>query len=215
MQWLAGDVGTTLLQRGWVVANPHAAYHEPLEWFWPPTAPLGHAGLPEWQHAGARARPQLYGRRQTPWIVPTRILRVGDAWRVRYGTAIAQAPDADSDFSDDADMLSCLEAIECWPLTLEATARIRDERIVAMVTAFARDDHYLAMTVTEPYGSRLDAIQEQRWAALGASSARPSSPRRPGSLDAQWILADADAWASAVRTARAGGDGWGVNGPQP
>ena len=34
-----------------------------------------------------------------------------------------------------------------------------------------------------------------------------------GDLASRSLLNDAEAWASAVRTARAGGEGWEVNGP--
>lgn len=82
----------------------------------------------------------------------------------------------------------------------------------------AHDQHHLACPVTEPYGSRFDAITGHRRhqgdrARGDAAAGPPSSPRPRGSLDAQWLLIDAEAWTSAVRTARAGGTGWGMNGP--
>ncbi len=215
MQLLGEVVGTTLLDRGWIVANPQAADDEPLEWFWPPTAPVDYSGRPEWQHQGRLIRPHLFGPRHTPWTHPTRITRIDEVWRLEYGEAVAQEPDAPRDYVDDAELIADLDSIECWPLTVDETRTIRHERIVTMTTLLARDDHYLACEVTEPYGSRLDAIHEHRSGQNGITKdEQPSTPRKPGSLDAQWILADAEAWASAVRTARAGGPGWSVNGPE-
>lgn len=82
--------------------------------------------------------------------------------------------------------------------------------------AVARDDHYRARSMTEPYASRLEAINEHRLAEHYRGRRRevkpPSTPRQQGDLTAQMILTEADAWVSAMRTARAGGRGWSVNG---
>ena len=84
-------------------------------------------------------------------------------------------------------------------MDVEETRRIRAARIVEFVTAMAHDQHYRAAFLTEPYASRLAAKS------------------RPGDSTAQHLLVDAEAWASAVRTvrtARAGGEGWGIDGPK-
>lgn len=121
---LGEDVESRLLARGWAVTNLAVADSEPLEWFWPPTAAIGHGGVPESSDVTMPCRAGMHVPRQTPWKRPTRISRAGSAWLVTFGEAIAQEPDA---------------------------------------------------------------------------------PRK---------YEDAEAWASAVRTARAGGENWGTNGPR-
>ena len=50
---------------------------------------------------------------------------------------------------------------------------------------------------------------------LGVTATEPPAMARiRGDLHAQNMLVDAEAWASAVRTARAGGDGWDANPPK-
>lgn len=64
---LLGDgVQTTLLNRGWAPKTLDVADDQPIEWFWPPTAPIGYGGLPELSDLAIQKRPQMYGRRHTP-----------------------------------------------------------------------------------------------------------------------------------------------------
>ncbi|WP_029146241.1 hypothetical protein [Microbacterium luticocti] len=210
------DVATQLWERGWAVTDPDAAQ---LEWFWPPTAPTGYAGLPDPHEQARLRRPGMIEPHRTPWTTPTRIRRSGDVWRVEYGSAIAQEPDELVEYDDGEALLNDLERIECWPMSVEETKRIRNERIVEVTYAAAHDDFYRAATITEPYASRLgEIIAWQRYEAerrrgpdSGHSATRmPASRRRGGSLSAQAQIVEAAAWASAVRTARAGGPDWSL-----
>lgn len=217
---LGQDVQSGLASRGWAVADLTVRDDESLEWFWPPTAPVGYGGLPNWGDEVMQRRPEMYGPRETPWCVPTRITKVASGWRVEYGEAIAQTPDAATLHEDDASLLADLERIECWPMSIEETRRIRMERLYAVTAAAARDDHYQGFDITEPYASRINAIRphlmHERSRAVGLPDTDPPSiPRPRGDLAAQMNLIGAEAWASAVRTARAGGEGWGVNGRKP
>src|SRR5688572_25655388 len=69
LRFLGDDIASTLSERGWAVADPDVV---PLEWFWPPTAPVGYGGPPEWASETMRKRPHLFGPRHTPWTAPTR-----------------------------------------------------------------------------------------------------------------------------------------------
>lgn len=60
MRLLRDTVESTLLARGWVVADLRATGDQPLEWFWPPTSPVDYARHPEWIDPGLRAHPQMY-----------------------------------------------------------------------------------------------------------------------------------------------------------
>jgi len=213
---IGSDVATQLWERGWAVLDPAA---EHLEWFWPPTAPTGHGGLPDPHENVRKLRPQMFQPHRTPWIVPTRITRSGGMWRVEYGAATAQEPDTAVDYVESEALLNDLERIECWPMSINETKRIREQRIVEVIYAAAHDQFYQAATITEPYASRLNEIQAwQRYEAeqlrqlasghsLGQPAVeKPASRRRDGSLSAQAQIVEAAAWASAVRTARAAGN---------
>lgn len=218
LRWIEADVASRLWTRGWAVADLNAGEGEPLEWFWPPTAPVGYGGIPDWSDDVMMRRPEMFGPRQTPWTRPTRVTRAGSLWTLKYGEAIAQKPDALREYADEEILLADLERIECWPMTVEETREIQAARLLESTTANATDAHYRAVFRTEPYASRGNAIRahqvfEDRSDRDARSAERPSVPRMPGSLTAQQMLVDAQAWASAVRTARTGGSGWGINGP--
>ncbi|QYF73329.1 hypothetical protein [Cryobacterium sp. PAMC25264] len=199
------------------MTNPHVSDQEPLEWFWPPTAPILYGGVPAPIDEETRQRPHMLIPVQTPWKKPTRITRTGTTWTVRYGTAPAQKPARVRKYPDDAALMNDLERLECWPMTIEETRQIRAVRVIQVLNANAQDDFYPAMFVTEPYASRMNALQahqtsEATRAPLPAADTwRP--PRAPGDLRSQLILLEAEAWASAVRTVRAGGTGWNMDGP--
>lgn len=208
---LGHHVQAELIARGWAVADLAVADDEPLEFFWPPTAPVGYGDLPEpADNVKRRLRP-FETERQTPWKAPTRITRDGDRWRVDYGEATARQPDRPRTYAHDAELLADIERIESWPMDLAETSRIRMERVLATTIADAFDDHCLAATVTEPYASRLRELRAHTVAedsrGLGIRErATPSTPRPRGDLRARIRLVDAEAWASAVRTDRAGGE---------
>jgi hypothetical protein len=212
---LGGNVSSTLLRRGWTCINPEANGDENMEWVWPPTVPIGYRGLREWVPPGARVRPGLHLPRRTPWTAPTRILQHPDAvWELRYGEALAQQPDAPKRFAADAEMLDDLDRIESWPMSVEERRREERNRLWETTVADAHNDHYLGMPITEPYGSWLDEIDAHREARDDVRIDDPrSSKLEVGDLQAQRRLVDAAAWASAVRTARAGGTGWNSDGP--
>ncbi|MGJ6979058.1 hypothetical protein ACSDQ9_00795 [Aestuariimicrobium soli] len=209
---LGDEVGTVLLSRGWAVADLDVGDDEPLEFYWPPTAPIGydsHAGPP---NEAERERPLMRGQQRTPWLRPTRISWSGSSWKVRYGEAIAQPPDPPLAHHGDAALLADVESIEWWPMTVDEARRIQIERVYATTVADARDDHSQAAVPTEPYAGRIKAIREHEHFEQArthglADADPPSTPRPRGDLRAQVRLVDAEAWASAVRTARAGGDG--------
>ncbi|WP_218220419.1 hypothetical protein [Nesterenkonia sp. Act20] len=197
---LSTHVGSTLLSRGWVATDLDD--DEDLEWFWRPTAPLNYRGHPEWIPPAVRIRPQMHpGPRRTPWILPTRITAAGGSWKVSYGEAVAQKPKRPHRYRDEGSLLADLERIEWWPMTVKEARRIQAERVLSVATAWAYDNHHIGCEVTEPYGSRMEEISAQRQL--------PREQQRRGNLDAQYFLVDAQAWASAQRTTRAGGRKWG------
>ena len=112
MRWIDADVASRLWTRGWVVADLTVGEGESLEWFWPPTAPVGYGGLPEWGDEIMQRRPQMFGPRQTPWTRPTRITGTGAVWTLEYGEATAQKPAARTRYLDAAALTSDLERIE-------------------------------------------------------------------------------------------------------
>lgn len=198
---LGNHVGSELLSRGWVVVDLDVDDEEDLEWFWPPTAPLNYRGHPEWVPPEVRVRPQMAGHpRSTPWAAPTRVTGAGGSWRVDYGEATALKPHIPHHYLDEASLLSDLERIEWWPMSIEEARRLQGERLLSVTTAWARNNHYLSGDVTQPYGSRFDEISALR--------DLPREQRPLGKLDARYLLVDAEAWASAVRTARVGGAEW-------
>lgn len=194
---LGHHVGSELLSRGWAVADLNVADEEDLEWFWPPTASLNYRGHPEWVHPSVRVRPQMGGPRSTPWTAPTRITSAGGSWRVDYGETPALKPGTPCLYLDEASLLADLERVEWWPMTVQEAHQLQAERLLNVTTAWAWNNHYLSGDVTEPHGSRFDEI-----------SAIQELPREQwplGDLKARYLLVDAEAWASAVRTDRAGG----------
>lgn len=206
---LRDDVPTGLLARGWAVVDLDVADDEPLEYYWPPTAPARYG---EQSDQPAEDPSQLPQTASTPWTAPTRISRTDAGWSVHYGEAVAQRPDEPLEHTDDAALLADLSRIEWWPMSVDEALRIQQERLFTVTTAAAHDDHYQDVTLTEPYTSRwkelmehrrVDAAQKHGWDA----AATPSTARPRGDIDAQLTLLDAAAWASAVRTARAGGAG--------
>ncbi|WP_020172019.1 hypothetical protein [Gordonia polyisoprenivorans] len=215
---LKQNVAAEVWSRGWAVTDLDVGDNEPLEWFWPPTAPVGYGGLPDWGSEFMQLRPQMFGPRHTPWLSPTRITTTAAGWRVDYGEAIAQKPDASSEFSDAATLLEELERIEWWPMTIAEVLRLRADRVLQSTVARAHGDHELGVYPTEPYSGQRDAILDHIVAEAAPERRRgtqpPGFPRQHGDLHAQLMLVDADAWVSAVRTARAGGAGWGPHGPE-
>lgn len=210
---LGDDVPTNLLDRGWRVADLEVGDEEPLEWFWPPTAPVGYGGLPEWSDELVQHRPHLYGRRPTPWTVPTRISRSERGWLVQYGTAKAQQPDAPIDHDSDAALLADLERVEWWPMPVEEARQISMERLWTTTQAAAHDQHVLGswLASTEPYAGRINELRTKMGKAVLMDSA--GSWKSYGDIGPRMSLVDAESWASAVRTARAGGEGWDLSGP--
>lgn len=218
---LGRDVPAELIARGWSVADLNVADDVPLEFFWPPTAPVGYGGLPEWSDEAAQKRPEMFGSRPTPWISPTRITRVGSAWRVEYGEANAQAPDAPIEHTEDQALLEDLPRIEWWPIPVEEARRLQHERVLHTTFADAYDQHSLDYQIrTEPFESRLrevyDRIRSKTSIMLKdpVTRADPEDWRWTGDLRARMRIIDGEMWASAVRTARAGGDDWGTSGPK-
>ena len=218
MRWIDADVASRLWTRGWVVADLAVGEGESLEWFWPPTAPVGYGGLPEGVDEIMQRRPQMFGTRQTPWTRPTRITGSGTVWTLKYGEATAQKPAAPRHYANTTALISELERIECWPMTVEEAQQLRVARVFEVTTAMAHNAHYLGVLLTEPYASRQNLIranqrfEDSQYRGTADTEPRPVA-RLSGDLASQSLLNDAEAWASAVRTARAGGDGWGVNGP--
>jgi len=215
---LGHDVQAELVARGWKVSDLEVGDDEPLEFHWPPTAPAGYGGRTEPVNEAARRRPLMHRPRRTPWTRPTRITRTPSGWRVDYGEAIAQEPDPSQVHQDDRSLLADLDRIEWWPMPIEKAHRIRMRRVLETTVADANDDHHRAAFPTEPYASRLAELREhvaiEDARRLGLSDVgQPSSPRPRGDLRAKMRLVDADAWASAVRTAKAGGEGLQAEGP--
>lgn len=165
--------------------------------FGPPTAPINYRGHSKWIPEIVRVRPQMEGPRSTPWTVPTRITGAGGSWRVDYSEALAQKAELSCQYLDEASLLTDLERIEWWPMTVQEARRLQEERVLSVATAWARNDHYLGTTTTAPFGSRMDEIRRLR--------GLPRDQRPVGSLDARYLLVHAAAWAPAVRTAQAGG----------
>lgn len=216
---LGTDVPTTLWSRGWVVADLGVDDAEPLEWFWPPTAPTGYGtqGGPASDSQHGEHRSAHRRAHESPWREPTRIVQDTTGWTVHYGAATAQDPDAAVHYADASALLEELIRIEWWPMPLAEVEQVRQHRVLEITTATAHDEHYRAVVTTEPYTSRLAAILQHRESEderrRGGKEPAPSTARRAGDLTAQAVLVEADAWASAVRTARAGGSEWGLGGP--
>lgn len=220
LRLLDRDVTDHLLDHGWSVVDLEVGDDESLQWFWPPTAPVGYGGRSTDDSKPVPLLEQMFGPAQTPWIRPTMISRTGSLWRVEYGSAIAQEADLALNHTTDAELLADLVRIECWPMTVDEFFRIRMERIATKTAADAHDLHSQGYSITEPYTSLLNDLRAHIVAdeSLGLDlppSVPPGGPRPRGDLEARCRLVEAEAWASAVRTARAGGQGWGLEGPRP
>jgi hypothetical protein len=108
-------------------------------------------------------------------------------------------------------LLADIEGIECWPMSVEESLQIRMERVFQATCAAAHNEHYLGFTYTEPYVTRYNLVMrqlrlEKAQGGVHGAVAVPAPSRPRGDLNAQLLLIDAEAWASAVRTARAGGE---------
>lgn len=119
------DVESGLLARGWAVTDLAVGDETPLEFFWPPTAPIGYGELPEPMDEAMRRRPSMYGTRTTPWTRPTRITQAVDGWVVEYGEAPGLQPDRPVHVTDGSALLADLERIECWPMSRRTVRRAR------------------------------------------------------------------------------------------
>lgn len=205
---LAGQVGARLWERGWMVTDLNVPDGEPLEWFWPPTAPIGYGGA----SPAAPLRPGMMREHKTPWLIPTRLTLDAGRWVLQYGQTRHQKADAAKSYADHDTLLADLQRIEWWPMSVMEARETQAWRVLEVTTAAAWDQHYRGAHCTEPYAGRIDALrahlrfEENR--ALGMDADPPATPRPPGDLGAQLRLLDAEAWASAVRTARAGGEGF-------
>lgn len=212
---LGHDVQAELLGRGWVVADLTVADDEPLEFFWPPTAPVGYGGLPEWSDPAMQKRRQMFGSRPTPWHKPTRITRDGTCWRVLYGEAVAQEPDPPTVHADDEALLNDLPRIEWWPMTVEEAKQIQNQRVLHTTWADAYNQHSLGYFIrSQPYEGRTNELRERMQSDKAVLMGDTNAWRWAGDLGARARIIDGEAWASAVRTARAGGDGWDTSGPK-
>jgi len=205
------EVQVALLARGWAVTDPWVEEDQPMEFFWPPTAPHGYGRRPPVPAAVARDRAKLSEPEATPWLAPTRIARVDDGWRVQYGEAAAARPAELALHRDDVSLLADIEGIECWPMSVEESLQSRMERVFQATYAAAHNEHYLGFTYTEPYVTRYNLVMrqlrlEKAQGGVHGAVAVPAPSRPRGDLNAQLLLIDAEAWASAVRTARAGGE---------
>ena len=178
---LKDDVPTGLLARGWAVYGLHVDDDEPLEYFWPPTAPAGYGERPELSGRSVEAARELYRAGGTPWTVPTRISRTDAGWLVQYGEALAQRPDEPLEHTDDAALLSDLERIEWWPLSVDEALRIQQERLFAVTSDAAHD----ATTRGSASPSRTRAGLQHSWSTRSTTphsstngKVRRSPPRR-------------------------------------
>ncbi|MFT4258134.1 hypothetical protein [Microbacterium sp.] len=201
---LGHHVQAELLARGWQVTNLDVADDAPLEFFWPPTAPVGYGDHTE---AAPRRPPEMSSSRPNPWTRPTTITHVGSGWLVEYGAAIAQAPDAPIEHTDDDALLADLPRIEWWPMSVDEAGRLEHERVLRTTYADAYDQHSLGYGImTEPYLSRLREVCDRIYSNPAVMTDDPQPWRWAGDLRARARIIDGEMWASAVRTARAGGD---------
>lgn len=193
---LGDDVGGGLWERGWALADTGSDRDAPLQWRWPPTAPT--------------VEPE------SPWSSPTRITQLAHGWQVDYGAAVAQSPARSEIHTDALTLLHDLERIESWPMPIAEARRLRALRIVELTQLRARGDDSHHVRLTEPYTSRLERLHEHQRATHQWGRRKGfdpvATPRQHASLAAQATLTAAEAWVSALRTARAGGRGWSVAG---
>lgn len=215
---LLGDlIEGSLLDRGWRIKRLDAGSDEPLEWFWPPTAPHGYGGH-DLRDDRRRALPSSPPP-TTPWRQPTRLKQTADGWTVCFGEA-DHAPAAPSEhYASPSALKDELARIEWWPMDPQEAQQLQHNRILTVVHAWATNTFYQACTITEPYASRLRAIDSREKSAQRAreGDVGSSAPPAENALPAHWaggipmaqrLLVDAEAWVSAQRTARvARGDG--------
>lgn len=218
LRLLADHVELRLLARGWQVTSLDVTDETPLEWYWPPTAPAEYGGRPQRVVVHSVHNQRLEVAQRSPWRTPTRLIRLGKLWYLRYGSAIALEPDASRVYTDERGLIMDLENIECWPMTREEARQLRNERIIEEVTAAARGHLIREGIITEPYESRLQDIAtqlhyEDAEPAGRHDVSRPTTRRRRGDLAAQAMVVRAEAWASHVRSERAGGPDWNPNKP--
>lgn len=207
---LGHNVQAALISRGWVVADPNPSGDTTVEFFWPPTAPAGYRG-PSDDPGSTLTGPGVPG--PTPWVKPTRITQVGAGWHVAYGEAIAQAPDDPVSHADDQSLLKDLSHIEWWPMTVEEARTLQNERILHTIYADAYNQHSLGFFIkTEPYVSRLQEVNDRILRTTPIAEQDADQVRWAGDLSARMRILDGEMWASAVRTARAGGKGWDTSG---
>ncbi|MFV4913991.1 hypothetical protein PFZ49_10670 [Microbacterium lacticum] len=210
---LGSDIQAELVARGWAVANLDIDDDEPLEFFWPPTAPIGYGRESDNPFSPPGRPPEMTAPRETPWILPTRIARIPSGWRVEYGEAIAQQPDDPVEYADDKALLDDLPRIEWWPMSVKEARELEHQRVLHTTYADAYDDHSLGYRIqTEPYAGRRHEIFERLRGRIQVTMADPDAWRWSGDLHARLRIIDGQMWASAVRTARAGGDGWSISG---
>lgn len=216
---LGNDVPTRLLEHGWAPETLDVADDQPIEWFWPPTAPVGYGGLPEWSDAAMQKRPNMYGHRHTPWIKPTRITQTDSGWLLEYGEALAQTPDESIAYTDDAELLADLNRIEWWPMSIDDAEQLQAKRLLHTTRADAHNLHRMAfMMITEPYCTRRNETLERLYSDTKVTvgdvmNGKNDAWKWTGDLRARLRLIDAEMYASAVRSARAGGKDWDTSGP--
>ncbi len=213
---LGSDVQAELIARGWEVTDLHVSDDEPLEFFWPPRRHRSDTGgLPD-RSGPSRMGPSGERRpRPTPWTQPTRITRTATGWRVEYGEAIAQAPDEPIEHTDDKALLGDLARIEWWPMTVAEAYDLEHQQVLHLTYAAAHNEHTQSFDIkTEPYLSRIQELYDRDCGKIIVTMADPDGWKWSGDLKARMRIVDAQMWASAVRTARAGGDGWDTSGPK-
>lgn len=210
---LGSDVQAELVARGWAVANLDIGDDEPLEFFWPPTAPIGYGRESDELPASPGRPPEMTAPPETPWILPTRIARIDSGWRVEYGEAIAQPSDDPVEYGDDKALLQDLPRIEWWPMSVEEARRAR---------ASARAAHDVRGRVRRPQPGlphpdralRGPTARDLRTASRqdpddDGGPRRMALVRRPARQVAHHRRPDV---GLSRRTARAGGDGWSISG---
>ncbi|WP_040168224.1 hypothetical protein [Microbacterium gorillae] len=201
LEWGRENVTATLIDRGWSALDPQLAAERPVTWVWPPTTvdggiPGGYTDFP-----GGR----IFTRPPRPWTLPTRVSTRDDGWLVEFGRTATLPPAPARTFADPAALLTALEEIEWWPLSVAEAREIQYDRIIASVHAAAYDQFMEGGEITEPYASRLTELR--RPDRHGSPASPPWVSRFEGNVNAVRTLIEAEAWASDVRTGRAANGG--------